>query len=179
MAYLLAVRGANVISLKWKGFANNCSTRCLLLDMIVSLHICLKCKLQIVFLEKSISRVLINTYHSDTELFIDGESIWCSEETIQGDPLAMTMYPTGIITLIHWLDDLVEQMCHTDDAAGGGTLTQLHKWWDLLMETTPQYCYYANTTKQVFRSYFRWKIICWSLCQRYGGEMDSQNWYSI
>ena len=39
----------------------------------------------------SIAKALINTYHSDTQLFVDGETFLSQEGTTQGDPLAMAM----------------------------------------------------------------------------------------
>ena len=40
----------------------------------------------------SIAKALINTYHSDTQLFVDGGTFLSQEGTTQGDPLAMAMY---------------------------------------------------------------------------------------
>ena len=40
--------------------------------------------------------VVINTYRSNTELFVGGESIFSVEGTTQGDPLAMAIYAIAI-----------------------------------------------------------------------------------
>ena len=47
--------------------------------------------------------ILTNTYREDTQLFIDGETLYSCEGTTQGDPLAMAMYAIGILPLIHRL----------------------------------------------------------------------------
>ena len=44
----------------------------------------------------SLAPTLINLYRSNTELFVNGESILLQEGTTQGDPLAMAMYALGI-----------------------------------------------------------------------------------
>ena len=51
----------------------------------------------------TLSTILINSYHSYTPLFIDGEAVMSSEGTAQGDPLAMAMYAIGILPLIRTL----------------------------------------------------------------------------
>ncbi len=68
--------------------------------------------------------VLINTYRSSAELFIDGETIISQEGTTQGDPLAMSMYARGILPLIKQLDHIARQVWFADDASAGGKLAQ-------------------------------------------------------
>ena len=48
----------------------------------------------------SFTTVLINSYRSPTELFVDGDVIYSSEGTTQGDPLAAPMYALAMIPLI-------------------------------------------------------------------------------
>jgi len=52
---------------------------------------------------------LINTYRADPALYIDGETIFSREGTIQGDPLAMATYAIGILPLILCLKSESEQ----------------------------------------------------------------------
>ncbi|ETW95667.1 MAG: hypothetical protein ETSY2_47825 [Candidatus Entotheonella gemina] len=51
-----------------------------------------------------IATILINSYRSNIDLFIDGEVIPSQEGTTQGDPLAMAMYGLATIPLIRKLD---------------------------------------------------------------------------
>ena len=54
----------------------------------------------------SIAPAIVNTYHADAQLFVDGEVIYSTEGTTQGDPLTMAMYTIATIPLIHKLDKL-------------------------------------------------------------------------
>ena len=59
----------------------------------------------------SFSTALINTYRSDVNLYIGGETLLSEEGTTQGDPLAMPMYALGTIPLINALsDDHIKQV---------------------------------------------------------------------
>ena len=52
-----------------------------------------------------IATILINSYRSPTELFVDGDVILSQEGTTQGDPLAMPMYDLATIhSLEGWMD---------------------------------------------------------------------------
>ena len=74
----------------------------------------------------SIAPAIVNMYHADAQLIVDGEVIYSREGTTQGDP------PIAIIPLIHKLDKLsqVKQVWFADDASAGGQLHQLKHWWD-------------------------------------------------
>ena len=95
-----------------------------------------------------LAKVIINTYRSDIELFIDGETILSREGTTQGDPLAMAMYAISTAPLIHRLsNDAIKQVWYADDATAGGGLRHLRQWWDHLSEIGPDYGYYPNASK--------------------------------
>ena len=51
----------------------------------------------------SIAPAIINSYRSDSYLFIGGEVMHSSEGTTQGDPLAMVMYAIATLPLIRQL----------------------------------------------------------------------------
>ena len=94
-----------------------------------------------------IATILINSYTSPTELFLDGDIILSQEGTTQGDPLAMAMYGLATIPLIRRLDGLCTQVWCTDDSAAIGKLTQLREWWDKLTTDGPRFGYFANPSK--------------------------------
>ena len=48
----------------------------------------------------SLAKILINTYRNDVNMFISNETLFSSEGTTQGDPLAMAMYAISTIPLI-------------------------------------------------------------------------------
>ena len=96
----------------------------------------------------SLSKVLINTYREDIQLFIEGETILSQEGTTQGDPLAMAMYAIAITPLIHHLEDEeIKQVWFADDAAAGGNLAGLKAWWDRIIDLGPEYGYHPNASK--------------------------------
>ena len=99
------------------------------------------------FLCPSISTILINTYRVPTELFMDGEVMFSREGTTQGDPLAMPMYAVATIPLIKRLPNSVSQVWYADDAAALGSITELRKWWDNLVDLGQSFGYFANSTK--------------------------------
>ena len=71
----------------------------------------------------SFARILINIYHEDSKLYIDGNYLLSQEGTTQGDPLAMPMYALGVVPLIQKLANIdVSQMWYADDASVGGSL---------------------------------------------------------
>jgi len=84
----------------------------------------------------SFSTILINTYRTDVNLYIGGETLLSEEGTTQGDPLAMPMYALGVVTLINTLsDDFVKQVWYADDATACGSLPDIGCWWNKLVST--------------------------------------------
>ena len=80
--------------------------------------------------------------------FIDGRSIFSSEGTTQGDPLAMAMYSISVTPLIASLQDSrLTQVWFADDATAGGTLLGLCDWWSGLQDLGSHYGYYPNAAK--------------------------------
>ena len=69
------------------------------------------------------------------------------EGTTQGDPLAMAMYGMAVTPLIRRLADQCKQIWYADDANGGGRISQLKSWWDLLTKIGPSFGYYPNAEK--------------------------------
>ena len=49
----------------------------------------------------ALSHVLINTYRSDTELFLDNDTILSSNGTTQRDPLAIAIYAIAMVLVIN------------------------------------------------------------------------------
>ena len=95
-----------------------------------------------------LAKILVNTYRDDVQLFIDGDTLLSQEGTTQGDPLAMAMYAVAITPVIRSLeDDEIKQVWFAYDAAAGGGLAGLRRWWDLIFEKGPAYGYYPNPTK--------------------------------
>ena len=96
----------------------------------------------------SLSKVLINTYREDVQLFIDGETLLSQEGTTQGDPLAMAMYAIAVNPLIHRLKcDTTKQIWFADDATAGGKINNLREWWDCLTKVGPDFGYFPNASK--------------------------------
>ena len=86
--------------------------------------------------------------HIQVDLFISGETLPSQEGTTQGDLLAMAMYAIATVPLIERIsNDDVKQSWYADDAAAGGILSGLRKWWDDLAKISPDYCYFPNAKK--------------------------------
>ena len=58
-----------------------------------------------------IATILVNSYRSPTELFVDCDVTLSQEGTTQGDPLAMAMYGLATIPLIRRLNGPCKQVC--------------------------------------------------------------------
>ena len=75
----------------------------------------------------SFSTVLLHTYRSDVNLYIEDETLLSGEGTTQFDPLAMPMYTLGIVPLINGLsNDFIKQVWYADDASACGRLMDVH-----------------------------------------------------
>ena len=96
---------------------------------------------------RSLSPILINTYRSDSLLFVDGQCLLSKEGTTQGDPLAMAMYAIGTQPLIRRLEGIAKQVWYADDSAAGSSLERMREWWSLLEELGPLYGYFPNGSK--------------------------------
>ena len=95
-----------------------------------------------------LSRIIINTYREDPQLFIDGSTVYSKEGTTQGDPLAMAMYAIAITPLIRLLENHgIKQVWYVDNAAAGGSLKALREWWDHTLGSGPAFGYYPNAIK--------------------------------
>ena len=95
-----------------------------------------------------LATVITNTYRSDSELFINGETILSQEGTTQGDPLSMAIYAVATTPLIRRLSaNPTTQVWYADDAAAGGKLSNIRSWWDHLLKIGPDYGYYPNAAK--------------------------------
>ena len=97
----------------------------------------------------TMATALINTYRRDTELYIDGITLYSQEGTTQGDPLAMPMYALAVLPLIKEVnpDKSVIQSWYADNASAAGSVSSLREWWDALVTLGPRYGYYVNPTK--------------------------------
>ena len=91
--------------------------------------------------------VVTNIYRIASNLFIDGTSILSREGTTQGDPLAMPMYAISLIPVIQRLRGIAKQVWYADDAAAGGSLCQLKKWWNILCSFSGSFWYNVNAVK--------------------------------
>ena len=100
-----------------------------------------------VYICPSLSPILINTYRSDSVLFVDGQCLLSKEGTTQGDPLAMAMYAIGTQPLIQRLNGIAKQVWYADDSAAGSSLGKLREWWALLEELGLLYGYFPNGSK--------------------------------
>ena len=68
------------------------------------------------------------------------------EGTTQGDPLAMPMYAIATIPLIKRQTNSVSQVWYAGDVAALGSITELQKWWDNLVDLGQSLGYFANST---------------------------------
>ena len=96
----------------------------------------------------AIATVLINCYRGNAPLFVDNEVIFSKEGTTQGDPLAMAFFGLASVPLIKAIAvETTIQTWFADDAASGGRLRCLIKWWCNLNHLGPMYGYFPNAEK--------------------------------
>ena len=80
----------------------------------------------------------INTYHSSSCLFVNGQCLLSEEGTTQGYPLAMAMcYTIGTMPVVSRPEGIAKQTWYTDDSAAVSSLENLRRWWDTLSEICP------------------------------------------
>jgi hypothetical protein len=94
----------------------------------------------------SIAATLTNLYREDANLYVQNETVHSCEGVMQGDPLAMAMFALGVTPLIRELQG-IRQIWFADDAASGGSLESVYRWWNKLMEIGPRYGYHPNPKK--------------------------------
>lgn len=75
------------------------------------------------------SIILINTYHADVALYIEGSTLLSEEGTTQGDPLVMPMY-----ALVWWRCHCLQQ-------------SELRLWWDKLLQFGLDFGYFQSPSK--------------------------------
>uniref|UniRef100_A0A1X7TK22 Reverse transcriptase domain-containing protein n=1 Tax=Amphimedon queenslandica TaxID=400682 RepID=A0A1X7TK22_AMPQE len=75
--------------------------------------------------------------------------ILSKEGVTQGDPLSMFIYAVATVPLIRKLNQIsgVTQLWYADDSSAIGGLSQLHVWFDLLIEIGPHYGYFPEPRK--------------------------------
>ena len=96
----------------------------------------------------SLAYVVVNFYRAAAPLFVGGEEIYSREGTTQGDPLAMAIFAIAVRPLIDRLMMAQEtQLWFADDAASGGKLQALRRWWDALLRFGPLFGYHGNVSK--------------------------------
>ena len=85
---------------------------------------------------------------------IGGIEIQSLEGTTQGAPEAMPVYAEAIIPLmvmaadpLNASDEKARQCAYADDLAAAGTITELKKWWDVIVKFGPYLGYYAKPEK--------------------------------
>ena len=104
-----------------------------------------------------LSTYIINTYRRPGSLYVSGhETPLLSDEGVtQGDNSAMALYASSLMPLLRSLmlqsDDniykFLKQIWYADDAAAGGKLEDMARWWSMLCKHGPTYGYYPKASK--------------------------------
>ena len=96
----------------------------------------------------ALGTIFTNCYRAPVPLFVGGTTLMSEEGTTQGDPLAMPLYALATIPLIKQLSSFEVQQCwYADDAAAGGQLDDIRRWWDDVSNRGPAYGYFPNAKK--------------------------------
>ena len=95
--------------------------------------------------------ILINTYRKCSRLAVSGGAEILSQEgSTQGDNLGGHFYNQGTIplqALLHIEAPNISQVWLADDATGAGSLQNLKKWWDCIIEQGARFGYLVNNEK--------------------------------
>ena len=103
-----------------------------------------------------LATILTNIYRVPSRLFVTGGMVLSSEEgTTQGCPLSMAMYALSVVPLINKCQSVLStddfprtmQVWYADDAAAGGNLKILRKFWDTLVQYGPLFGYFPKPSK--------------------------------
>lgn len=103
-----------------------------------------------------LAAILTNIYRAPSHLFVTGGMELSSEEgTTQGCPMSMAMYALSAVPLINKCQGVLSaddfpravQVWYADDAAAGGNLKPLRKFWDILVQHGPAYGYFPKPSK--------------------------------
>ena len=102
----------------------------------------------------AIATFVMNCYQEPARLFVlGGIEIQSLEGTTQGDPCTMPVYAEGIIPLMLAASEPLRegekarQTAYADDLAGAGTIEQLKRWWDIIVEYGRFLGYYVKPEK--------------------------------
>ena len=102
-----------------------------------------------------LATIAANFYRSPSRLFVTGGmELSSAEGTTQGCPLSMALYALSVIPLIDKCRNTATSNCSAatqvwfaDDAAAGGRLEALHRFWMLLVQHGPAYGYFPKSSK--------------------------------
>ena len=114
-----------------------------------------------------IATYVINIYCQPSRLSVlGGKEIESREGTTQGDPIAIAVYALGLGPLLTQLilpvlhqdinnlpqvpkrnDNCVKHVAYADDLAGGGSIDNIKRWWDIIEILSPKIRYFANADK--------------------------------
>ncbi len=94
---------------------------------------------------------LFNIYRGWTPLVLKdiSEFIYSCEGVIQGDPISLFSYAVGSLPLIQSMKDVegCTQVWYADDSSVCGKISQIKKWFSILLDKGPLYGYYPEPTK--------------------------------